>query len=458
MGSDSTCFSAKRRRQRNDSDASDFTIDDHLSEFTIPRKIRSSSTDTHMKAVAIERKIRIVVAASEKIVNNDIGQARAYVHCRQDVLEDASKLVKESRALLNSLCSRGVVDVEIAQELREELEEKEKGLVIERAYLAKNIRKAEYGILSYTPQTRVGGAYLTQFITSSSEMRFPDTLPDERQIRPDDDQRIFEARLPQAYNPKRRADFGLSDDDDRPEVPIWCPVRSAYSIWVTATHIVPATIGEVAATYLFGIKIQYGYEALWSVENGLMLESKIERAFNEGRLVIIPDKEELNEFVTVLLDDDYTSTLVGLMEDYHGLTFGDLHYRRLQFVSEARPRKRYLYTHALLALFRRKRCNAKGWENDAEKLGSARAWNSPEECCRRSIIEALAYEVGDAMSLKEAMGDEAFVADFGRQETTEEEARMAVIIRNGFENRVRRLDSKTGRPRVASPNQLVNGI
>jgi hypothetical protein len=169
------------------------------------------------------------------------------------------------------------------------------------------------------------------------------------------------------------------------------------------------------------------------VGNGLILESIVERAFDEARLVIIPDKEEPNEFMTVLLDEDYASTKVGLTEDYGGLTFGDLHYRKLQFITDARPGKKYLYTHTLLSLFRRKRCNVRGWEGDFQKVASGKAWHTPGKWCRRSLIEALAFEVGDARRLDEVVGDEDGLGDFEGQQTKEEEALMAVVIREGFE-------------------------
>ena len=69
---------------------------------------------------------------------------------------------------------------------------------------------------------------------------------------------------------------------------------------------------------------------------------------------------------------------------------------RLDFKTDARPGKRYLYVHAMLALFRRKRYNVPGWELDRQKVFSGKIWATPGKYVRKSMMRTVAIEFGDS--------------------------------------------------------------
>ncbi|KAJ9635955.1 hypothetical protein H2199_008309 [Coniosporium tulheliwenetii] len=50
--------------------------------------------------------------------------------------------------------------------------------------------------------------------------------------------------------------------------------------------------------------------------------------------------------------------------------------------------------------------DVKGWKRDYEKVGSGTIWGTPGKQVRASIIEALAYEIGDANNLEEIIQEE----------------------------------------------------
>jgi hypothetical protein len=52
--------------------------------------------------------------------------------------------------------------------------------------------------------------------------------------------------------------------------------------------------------------------------------------------------------------------------------------KQLQFQTAARPGKRYFYMHALLTVFRRRRYNVPGWENDREQVFNGQIWATPQ--------------------------------------------------------------------------------
>jgi hypothetical protein len=207
---------------------------DPIRLFKIPEVIRKSSSDINKGATEIEAKIRKISQSSEENVNNSPERARAYVDRRQEVLEDAAKLARESRALVRTLRDEGKIDKRLAERAYAEIEESDSAIMKERAYLAANRVKAEFRISSHPSHARIGEAYLVQ-ITSSLEKPAGARINDF--TRESTDQSSFKARLKVAYSPPR-----LPDDDGRPEIPMWCPVRGAFSGWVTAAHIVPAAI------------------------------------------------------------------------------------------------------------------------------------------------------------------------------------------------------------------------
>lgn len=216
--------------------------------------------------------------------------------------------------------------------------------------LARNRVKVEHGILSHPTHARIGEAYLASFVASLPEpagARIQKLGP-----RGKHDQESFKRLIRNAYSPQKgNKNYDASDTEDLSL--LWCPVtREWYETeYVTTAHLVPYAIGEIIASYIFGLPIGEGWNALWSPQNGLLVYLKVERAMDQGQLLIVPEFETALQFKIVLLDESLANASIYR----HGPKFGDLHNRRLLFITGCRPGKRYLYFLCLTTLFRRHR-------------------------------------------------------------------------------------------------------
>ncbi|OQV11266.1 hypothetical protein CLAIMM_15127 [Cladophialophora immunda] len=149
-------------------------------------------------------------------------------------------------------------------------------------------------------------------------------------------------------------------------------------------------------------------------------------------MVIVPDPTDDNEFITIILDKGPMKK----MEELYGTSYSFLHKKRINFQTDARPGKRYLYLHALLTLFRRRRYNVPGWVNDRNEVLTGRIWATPKEWGRKSIIEALAAEFGETwegIEIGEAL------TDFPDAKPVNCEKDMATVVRYSYESRDARM-------------------
>ncbi|OAA59864.1 hypothetical protein SPI_06062 [Niveomyces insectorum RCEF 264] len=188
----------------------------------------------------------------------------------------------------------------------------------------------------------------------------------------------FRAELIKAYG----AEDELSDD-------IWCPVSQKYiekSVAVAA-HIVKFNIGELVARALFGEDEKH----IWNSRNGLVLHKNFKRLLDEAKAVILPasDAEDETDFIFFLLDQN-----IGRL--HSRVTAEDLHGRKLQFLTEFRPRKRYLYFKFVMSLLRRRRGEVPGFLDDLERLPSPgkALWCSPGPYLKQSILYKFSRQLG----------------------------------------------------------------
>lgn len=407
----------KKKKQQMELNAA---FGDSLLRFSIPDVVRKHSAEIDDTAQNLQERIRSVSAASQETVEyNNEKQAQDYVKARQNCADDAVTCLKKCKNLVEGLRKQGVIERSAAKRAHKELEDSDMELLKERAALAANRVKLQYGILSHPTHSRLGEAYLAAIVENLPE-------PAGARVRKlgsrsGTDQSNFRQRVLNMYNP---SDWNM----DPPNALGWCPVVKE---WVdpdslTAAHIVPYALGDLNAAYLFGLDPQDGYEAIWDVKNGILLSTKVEKALDAARLVIVEDGNS-GELKLVVLDES--------LMDYRANTgssirFRDIHNQRLEFATDARPGRRHLYLHYLLTLFRRKRFNVEGWETDAAKATSGYMWGSPGPWLRRSIIQALAFEIGDVEKLDESVS--VGLADFPNQVSNEREKGMAVQIRQAI--------------------------
>ena len=409
----------QRKKQRESLGRS---IGDPLMRFTVPDVVRKHSGELNLTAEKLQERVRSVSAASqESLEGKKEDHARQYVQSREDLADDAFKCIKKGKQVVDDLRRQGVLDGPTAKRARDELDDCEMDILQERAAQAANRVKLRYGILSHTTHARIGEAYLAAVVESLPEP--PGARLKKQGPRAIFDQSSFRQRLIQTYNPPE-----WNHDPDNPEG--WCPVSK--QMWqledVTAAHIVPYAVGEVNAAYLFGLDPEESYEAIWSVKNGLLLHKKIEKALDDAKVVIIPDEQDQNELKLVVLNDTLLNVKVGI----GGSTFREFHNRRLEFKTEARPGHRNLYLHYLLALFRRKRFDVEGWEQDFQRAHNSYIWGTPGPWLRRSIVKALALEIGDSDRLDEFVVSDAGLADFPQPHSAKQETGIAARIKQAL--------------------------
>jgi hypothetical protein len=204
---------------------------------------------------------------------------------------------------------------------------------------------------------------------------------------------LFKPREPLAQQRFRRDVFKAygaisSDHDDD----VWCVIHGQWipSSNARAAHIVRYNVGEISASHLFGPATDKNGH-LMSAMNGLPMADVYEQAFDEARLVIVPN--EKGELIVVVLDEEIKNKPepVTPWPKLHG----GLHGRRLQFPNEFRPSMRYLYLSCCTNILRRQRHNIKGWTRD--RLGPLmprKNWASPGDYLRTSTLQKLARLVG----------------------------------------------------------------
>lgn len=413
----------KRRKQRESLNAA---FGDPLLRVSVPVVVRKYSAEIDQGTTKFEERVRSLSAKSNEAIDiENEKQAKEYVNDRKTLVDDGAFWLKKSKNVIEALQKEKVLDRPTAKRAHKELDQCDKALLQERAVLAANRVKVQYGILSHNSHARIGEAYLASIVEGMHE---PIGARIKKQgSRDSSDQTSFRKRILAVYN-------SPSYDSDPENLASWCPVTKNWYLAtdVTAAHVVPYSIGEVNAAYLFGLNPESGYEAIWSVKNGMPLHTKVEQALDAARIIIVQDEKDTNELKLIVLDD----TILNVKVTLQGPTFRDLNNQRLKFQTAARPGRRFLYLHYILTLFRRKRFNVDGWEVDKDKIVNSYVWGTPGPWLRRSIIKALAFEVGDAEKLEDVIDNEDALTDFPNEVSQEIESNMVVGMTYSLENSI----------------------
>jgi hypothetical protein len=428
---ESTKDADKRTRKRSKMRQSlDSAFGDPLQDFKTPVAVRKISETIDNDSAKLEGRIRKIFDSSEEPIGDEPDKTSLYIDQRQELVEDleahlkeARKIVREARTELSSGHQRNGLKRALT-----ELDQTDSILLKERTALAADRIRVKYSVLSQPSHVKIGEAYMmaiTENLPEPAESSYK-----KKHGRSGADQTSFRNRVIKAYNTE-----GSKILETPPEFQtnkIWCPVsRKEFEASATkAAHIVPHSIGETNAAYLFGSKLDEGYDVIWSERNGFMLHTILEKIFNDGRMVIIPDPTDDNEFISIILSQD-------LLKDSRpcpaiNAPYSTIHKRRLQFQTAARPGKRYLYVHALLSVFRRRRYDVPGWEKDREQVFNGQIWATPGKLARRSMVGALALEIGDSWEDIEAVGG---LGEFPDAKSPEEEKRVATVVWYTLETR-----------------------
>ncbi|KGO78015.1 hypothetical protein PITC_025430 [Penicillium italicum] len=195
---------------------------------------------------------------------------------------------------------------------------------------------------------------------------------------------------------------------------LWCPILGDYTDEddIQASHLFPYMNGQDSMDAIFG-KIRP--EELFSARNGLLMCRKLERYFDAGKFVIVPDIPDVEKSVVAstvkrwlnceprqyrvrLIDPDWEKRdeqVLRLLD----LTFGQLDGRPLKFRSSFRPAARYLYFHYCVQILRM--C----WQHSSQGKSSQPAtilqaeegkllWGTAGRYLPRNMLLALVEEMG----------------------------------------------------------------
>ncbi|KAL7801975.1 hypothetical protein V8C43DRAFT_324818 [Trichoderma afarasin] len=208
---------------------------------------------------------------------------------------------------------------------------------------------------------------------------------------------LFASRDPSAQERFRKKVLKAYDTVDLDTA--WCVISGKYlpASTVRAAHIVRYKMGKLSARHLFGPPGDKDGH-LMADKNGIPIYYKYEAAFDDARLVIVPDGDPRKGCWKVhCLDDLDTHRPSGLVP------FGcELHGRSLQFRNDFRPSAQYLYFAFCMNVLRRQRHEAPGWWRDYLVDGVGKAWAAPGTYLCTLTLRILAYHVGH-LTEKEAV-------------------------------------------------------
>ncbi|EHK42591.1 hypothetical protein TRIATDRAFT_86533 [Trichoderma atroviride IMI 206040] len=218
---------------------------------------------------------------------------------------------------------------------------------------------------------------------------------------------LFSPRDPSAHERFRNKVLKAYDAVD--EDMQWCVISGKYlpASTVRAAHIVGYNVGEPSARHLFGPPGNKNGH-LMSDHNGIPMYEMYEKAFNDARLVILPDSDPKKGCWKVYcLDDPDTH------KPSKAVPFGrELHGRSLQFRNNFRPSSRYLYFAFCMSILRRQRHEVPGWWRDRLVDGLGKVWATPGTYLRTLTLRSIAHQVGHLTKEEAAV----FTADAAEDE------------------------------------------
>ena len=223
---------------------------------------------------------------------------------------------------------------------------------------------------------------------------------------------------------KRSSIATYNADQGAPQNELWCCVTRGYhhEPYVRASHIVPWTLDPAVVDYIFG----YGSAARMDTpDNCLLLHEYIERAFDNGNLVLLPvdaNERPLRRWKVQVTNDSAWNRKI-----FSPMTLGDLNGRELAFKNDARPGARFLYYHFVMTLLRNKTNRQPGWEKYCVQLPTGRPFATMGRYMRHSMLLALAKSAGD---LSPEAEEEVRLLNGGGGLTFQEPQKLAEVEEN----------------------------
>lgn len=178
---------------------------------------------------------------------------------------------------------------------------------------------------------------------------------------------------------------------------------------IRAAYIVPHLLGPDVLIALFGSNVEGELDTPY---NGLLLQTRVEKAMDDGAIAIVPDlpdnpsteqvatweSTEPKEYRWRVIDDK-AEIVDQKFEGGSGMKIRDLSNKRLFFKNNVRPRARYLYFLFIVAQLKL------AWRHDycynpADVLKKQLGWGvTKDRYLKRAFLLALSEEIGHGTQL-----------------------------------------------------------
>jgi hypothetical protein len=195
---------------------------------------------------------------------------------------------------------------------------------------------------------------------------------------------------------------------------------------VSAAHIVPYSLGEELACYIFGA--EQGLR-LNRPENCLMMNRDIEQAFDNGIITLFPvdpTTRPVLRWKIILVNQDARNQVLDMKTVER---VGDLNGKEITFLTEQRPASRFLYYHFVMSLLLCRARDNPGWEALWLQYGKTEPWSTPGRYLRQSMLAALTRCVGivDDVDFVKLVNDHSFPSATGLNGEEEDEIARRVV-------------------------------
>ena len=277
------------------------------------------------------------------------------------------------------------------KELIAAIKEDEKILTSERAILLSQGKSFEGDLNDVdTSKTRLEDAYITELRNSlelaSNTKEKVSGIKAPGLTRKQFSQIVYEYLGTSLKEPGETANF--------------CNVLGYWLPSIKCAHIIPFSFHIKEMSHMFGSD----EPPLTSRRNGLSLQAKIEEAFDNCWVAIVPLGSVAStptEWKLVLLNPEVKDLM--FYRDTYNLTdrpvwkWRDIDGRKLTFCNDNRPARRFLYMRYTLAWLH---AEADGWEGFKAKVPPGTVWaspNKPDGYLRTSILRELGRRIGDTL-------------------------------------------------------------
>ncbi|KAJ5576462.1 hypothetical protein N7535_003388 [Penicillium sp. DV-2018c] len=198
----------------------------------------------------------------------------------------------------------------------------------------------------------------------------------------------------------------------------WCHVLGTVLPQknIKAAHLVPKSMTSKEAAHLFGVSDG----VLGDPRNGITLADNIELLFSQGAIAIVPMPGPMaspTQWRCVVLDESKKENIIGTLGGSY-MKLKEIDNKPLTFVSDHRPRQRYLYFCFIIAYLNAKSRGAS--DAVAKKVEATHFWPSAGEYLNRSTLVTLARCVSGSELPESLVQDKTF--DSGDTSTRDADA------------------------------------